>query len=317
MVVPPQNAPVRRPPTWSILLIAAAVAGVYVGLPQVAGLDETWGRLSSGDPLWLGAAALLEVASYAAYVLTFHRLFERLAPCGSGGGRATTSRSPGWPRPALLALAGAGGIALTAWALRRSGMGRRALASGLTAFYAVLPAIFMAALVLVGTGLWTGLLSGPAPFGLTVVPALFGGLVIASALLTVVLPRASTVGAGVRGALELLRDRDPALLGALGWWAFDVSVLAACFRAFGGSPPGGVVVMAYFTGMIANVLPFPGGNGGVGGHDRRVPGVRRRRRPGGHGRAGLSRLRIWLPMIPGALAYVRLRRTVTAWERTP
>lgn len=52
----------------------------------------------------------------------------------------------------LLALAGAGGIALTAWALRRSSMGRRALASGLTTFYAVLYAIFIAVLVLAGVG---------------------------------------------------------------------------------------------------------------------------------------------------------------------
>jgi hypothetical protein len=41
----------------------------------------------------------------------------------------------------LLATAGAGGIALTAWALRRSGMSRRALVSGLTTFYVALYAI--------------------------------------------------------------------------------------------------------------------------------------------------------------------------------
>lgn len=48
--------------------MAAVAALLYFGLPRLAGLDETWGRLSSGDPLWLCAAALLEVASYAAYV---------------------------------------------------------------------------------------------------------------------------------------------------------------------------------------------------------------------------------------------------------
>jgi uncharacterized membrane protein YbhN (UPF0104 family) len=297
-------------------VVVAAVAGVYVGLPQVAGLDDTWGRLSSGDPLWLGAGALFEVASYAAYVLTFHRLF---APrCRRIGWRESYDISlAGVAATRLLALAGAGGIALTAWALRRSGMGRRALASGLTAFYVVLYAIFMAALVLAGMGLWTGLLSGPAPSGLTVVPALFGGLVIASALLIAVLPRASIVGTGVRGALVLLRDRDPALLGALGWWAFDVSVLAACFRAFGGSPPGGVVVMAYFTGMIANLLPFPGGLGGVEGG--MIGAFLAFGVDAGLAVAAVLAYRAfayWLPMIPGAIAYVRLRRTVAVWERT-
>ena len=60
----------------------------------------------------------------------------------------------------LLATAGAGGIALTVWAPRRSGMGRRALLTGLTTFYAALYGIFMAALALAGTGPWTGPLPG-------------------------------------------------------------------------------------------------------------------------------------------------------------
>ena len=140
---------------------------------------------------------------------------------------------------------------------------------------------------------------------------------VASALLIAVLPRASTVGAGVRGALMLLRHRDPALVGALGWWAFDVSVLAACFRAFGGSPPGGVVVMAYFTGMIANVLPFPGGLGSVEGG--MIGAFLAFGVDGGLAVTAVLAYRAfayWLPMIPGAIAYVRLRRTVAIWERS-
>jgi uncharacterized membrane protein YbhN (UPF0104 family) len=69
--------PGRRSLVWTIVFMAAAAALLYLGLPRLAGLDETWGRLSSGDPFWLGAAALLEVASYAAYVWTFHRLLAR------------------------------------------------------------------------------------------------------------------------------------------------------------------------------------------------------------------------------------------------
>ena len=58
-------------------LTAAAVLGLYVGLPQIAGLDETWGRLSRGDPWWLAAAAVLEVGSYAGYVVLFRGVFVR------------------------------------------------------------------------------------------------------------------------------------------------------------------------------------------------------------------------------------------------
>jgi uncharacterized membrane protein YbhN (UPF0104 family) len=163
-----------------MVLVAAAAAALYVVLPRLAGLDDTWGRLASGDALWLCAGVLFEIASYGAYVFTFHRLFAR------PGSRI------GWPESydislagvaasRLLAMAGAGGIALSAWALLRSGMNRRAVLGDLTTFYVVLYGIFMATLVLMGTGLRTGVLTGPAPFGITVVPALFGGSVIAVA----------------------------------------------------------------------------------------------------------------------------------------
>jgi len=47
----------------------------------------------------------------------------------------------------------------------------------------------------------------------------------------------ATAATGVRTALSLIRSRDPFLLGAVGWWGFDIAVLWACFHAFGASPP--------------------------------------------------------------------------------
>jgi uncharacterized membrane protein YbhN (UPF0104 family) len=171
----------KRLTLWTFVLTAVAAVAVYAGLPQLPGLHDTWGRLASGDPAWLVAAALFETASYAAYVLTFHRIFAHR--CARIGWRESYDISlAGVAASRLLALAGAGGIALSAWALRRSGMGRRDLLRGLTTFYVAFYAVFMAALVLTGTGLRTGLLAGPAPLGLTVLPALFGALVIAAAL---------------------------------------------------------------------------------------------------------------------------------------
>ena len=79
----------------------------------------------------------------------------------------------------LFASAGAGGIALTAWAMRRSGMERTDVASRMVTFLVLLYGVYMGALVVGGIGLYTGLLPGGGSFAITVVPAIFGAAVIA------------------------------------------------------------------------------------------------------------------------------------------
>ena len=68
----------------------------------------------------------------------------------------------------LFAAAGAGGVALTAWALRRSGMERRVVACRTVAFLVLLYVVYVGAIVVVGLGLYFGLFPGPAPFAITV-----------------------------------------------------------------------------------------------------------------------------------------------------
>src|SRR5205807_354343 len=191
----------------------------------------------------------------------------------------------------LFASAGAGGIALTAWALRRSGLGRRTVACRMIAFMALLYGVYMATLVVDGLGLYLGVIPGRAPFAITVVPAIFGAAVIVVFLAVALLPGDSerlvgrwtggegrvarfarraaaapaTAATGVRTAIDIVRSRNPHALGAIAWWGFDIAVLWACFHAFGASPPKGEIVMAYFVGMLGNTLPLPGGIGGVDG----------------------------------------------------
>ena len=75
----------------------------------------------------------------------------------------------------------------------------------------------------------------------------------------------ATASSGIRDALAHLRSRDPALLGAFVYWACQIAVLWASFEAFGDSPPLAVLVLAFFVGMLGNLLPLPGGIGGVDG----------------------------------------------------
>ena len=99
------------------------------------------------------------------------------------------------------------------------------------------------------------------------------------------------------------------------WWAFDIAALWACFEAFGDSPAVGILVVAYFVGMLANTLPLPGGVGGVDGGMIGAFvafGVD----PAGAIVAVLAYrfFAFWLPIAPGALAFASLRRTVGKWE---
>ena len=72
----------------------------------------------------------------------------------------------------LFATAGAGGVALTAWALRRSGMEARLVACRMVAFMVLLYAVYAGSVLLDGLGLGTGLFPGGGSFALTFVPAI-------------------------------------------------------------------------------------------------------------------------------------------------
>ncbi len=327
----------------SAIFVLSTIALLYFVLPKLLGLRQTWSRISHGDAWWLGLAAVLEVCSFFGYIVLFRAVFAR------GRSRIDWRESyqitmAGLAATRLLASAGAGGIALTAWALRRSGLNPRVVACRLVAFMALLYGVFMAALVLCGLGLYLGPIPGNAPFGITVIPAIFGAIVIALFLGIALLPDDSerwlarwtggsgrrariarfvaaapaSLGSGVRTALALLRSRNPQLLGAVAWWGFDVAVLWACFHAFGASPSKGEIVMAYFVGMLGNTLPLPGGIGGVDGG--MIGAFTAFGVPVQVTVVSVLAYRVfafWLPTVPGAFAYLQLRRTVQRWRSAP
>jgi uncharacterized membrane protein YbhN (UPF0104 family) len=300
---------------------------------HVDDLRDELRRMESGDWPWLVLAAVLEIGSFAGYVILFRSVFSDEKRQISWGESYQITMA-GVVATRLFAAAGAGGVALTAWALRRRGMGAATVARRMVEFLVVLYAVYMLALVLAGAGLAAGILSGPAPFGLTVPFAILGAVAIAVALATTLVPSdladrfadrgrvvawlatgAGTVAGGVRDAVRMIR-RDPvAALGAPIWWGLDIAVLWASFKAFGHAPPVGVIVMAYFVGTLGNLLPLPGGVGGVdGGIIAAFVGF-------GVG-GGIALLAVlthrvfafWLPTIPGGIAYLQLRRTVGRWQ---
>jgi uncharacterized protein (TIRG00374 family) len=323
------------------IFVISAVAFLYFVLPQISGVSETWHRIRQGDPWWLAVCLAFEAASFAGYVWLFRTVFVR------GGSRINWTESyqitmAGLAATRLFAAGGAGGIALTAWALRRSGMERRMVACRMIGFMCLLYAVYMGSLVVVGLGLYAGVFNGSAPFALTVLPALFGAFAMIVFLLVSLLPqdvehqlerwasgsgrlarwmaRAVTIPAsaavGVRTALRLMRSGDPGVLGAVVWWGFDIATLWASFHAFGPNPPPfAVIVMAYFVGMLGNTLPLPGGIGGVDGG--MIGAFAAFDVQFGYATVAVLVYRgfaFWLPTIPGAAAYLQLRKTVSRWR---
>jgi uncharacterized protein (TIRG00374 family) len=330
----------RRALLLGIVFVISIVALFYFVLPQISGLDDTWHRIEEGDPLWLVLAGIFTILSFGGYVLLFQSVYVR-GGCQLNVAESYQITMASLAATRLLAAGGAGGIALTAWALRRAGMPRRVVADQTLAFLVLTYAVYMAALVIGGFGLYFGIFHGPDDFAITVVPAIFALIAMLLALLSSLTPtdlqqrlegqarhggrlarltqRAAnlpaSISAGVRIAIAHVRDRDPALVGSVAYWGFNIAILWASFRAFGQSPPWAVIVMAYFVGMLGNLLPLPGGVGGVDG------GM-----IGAFAAFGVNSslalvavltyraFAFWLPTIPGAIAYFQLRRTVARWR---
>jgi uncharacterized protein (TIRG00374 family) len=117
---------------------------------------------------------------------------------------------------------------------------------------------------------------------------------------------------GLRDAILLLRRRSPGvLIGSFGTMAFDLAVLGVCFRAFGSSPPLGVLVLGYLIGQLGGNLPVPAGLGGV---DAGLIGTfLLYHQPLAATTAAVlvyHAIALWVPGVLGSIAFVQLRRTL-------
>jgi uncharacterized membrane protein YbhN (UPF0104 family) len=302
--------------------LPAAAAGALVTAVVVLGgplqaFADALGRAVEADPRWVAGAAAFELLSFAGYVallwLVGARASGRLGLRESAqitlGGAAATR---------LLPTAGAGGAAVTLWALRRSGMGGRGAARTLLTFLVLLYSVFLGSIAVTGTLLT---LEGGHSLALTALPAALATLGMLLALTAAWLrPKAdggrlssaaAVLGAAVRDAIGHLRSLDPRLLGALVWWGFDMAVLYGMLHAFGTAPGLEVIVFAYFVGQAANTIPIPGAvSGGLVGAllafgvdaDLAIVSV-----------LAYRAIAIWLPTPIGLAALGSLRRTIAAW----
>jgi uncharacterized protein (TIRG00374 family) len=326
------------------LLVVLIVAGIYFLFPQVAGFEDGLAKLGEGNRIWLTVAFIFGVLMFVSYVALFRGVVgQRVHLTWSESYEITMA---GLAATRLFSAGGAGGIVLTYWALRRAGMPRRETAARMVAFLVLVYAVYMLTLVINGVLLRIGVLSGPAPAGLTIVPAAIAGGLILVFLLASLVPGdlerrfshasqkrlwgrvvrrlasvPSTAAVGIREALAFVRGPSRggiAVAGAIGFWAAQIGILWAAFHAFDAEVPLAVVVQGFFVGMFANLIPLPGGVGGVdagmiGAFALFELGV-----GGGTIFAAVLTYRLiafWLPLVPGVIAFFQLRRTVQGWEQ--
>ena len=120
-------------------------------LPKVVGMHDGLNRL--GDPSWgwIAVAVGFNAVSFLAYAALFRGVLggrvgeERSLMSGlSTSARPSRSRWRVWRPPRLFSAAGAGGVALTDWVLRKAGMERRQAASRMVAFIVLLYSAYAA-----------------------------------------------------------------------------------------------------------------------------------------------------------------------------
>jgi uncharacterized membrane protein YbhN (UPF0104 family) len=312
---PDLRAIARRAALPAAAAAALVIAVVVLGGPLRAFADALE-RAVDADPRWVAAAAAFELLSFGGYIallwLVGGRASDRL------GLRETTQITLGGAAATrLLPTAGAGGAALTLWALRRTGMGTGRAARTLLTFLVLLYSVFL------GSILVTGVLLAVEGEGLalTLIPAalaLVGILVPLSAGLVRPTPgtgrlrgAAVVLGDAVSDGFGILRAVDVRLLGAVAWWGFDMAVLWAMLNAFGAPPALAIIVFSYFVGQIGNTIPIPGAvSGGLVGSllafgvdaDLAIVSV-----------LAYRAIAIWLPAPIGLVALSSLRKTMARW----
>ena len=111
----------------SRVFILSGVGFLYFVLPKLAGVGTTLHRIEGGDSWWIAVGVVLELLSFAGYVVLFRAVFVRDAARSAIGWRESYQITmAGLVATRLFAAAGAGGVALTAWALRALGHGAAA-----------------------------------------------------------------------------------------------------------------------------------------------------------------------------------------------
>lgn len=298
----------------TVLLIAA----LLIAGPHIDFLNSTWHKVRQGDPIWLLLGVALEMVSFLGYMWVVQSTtlraglylpFAAVARITLAGTAATR----------VLATAGAGGIAATVFGLRRNGLDARSAASAVAAQVGVIHVVFAALIVVVGIPAY--FITGKSA-SLTLVPAgIAAGLLLlvgaGRPLIAKLADRMSnpdskigrflaaipaTLDDATHSMCQMVKTKDPSILGAVAWQIADAGVLWAALKAFGGDASIVEVLMAYLLGQVANLLPIPGGLGVEAGLIGALVAFGQDPAIALLAATTQRLIAVWLPAVPGAFA---------------
>jgi uncharacterized membrane protein YbhN (UPF0104 family) len=324
------------------VVVPAVVAAVALGVLVLAGgpihaFTDALRRGLDASPAWAVVGIAFECVSLAGYVALMSLVAGR-ATSRIGMRESAQITLAGAAATRLLPTAGAGGIALAVWALRRAGLRSVSAARTLLSFLVLLYSVFLTVVVIAGAAVAFGLVAGDGPAVLGAIPA--AGAMIVIGLCLVLATRkpsggpgggatrqtdnrhthrqrarsaAQMIGGAVRDAIALVSTGDLRIAGAAVYWLFDAAVLWSMLHAFGSPPAMPVVALAYFIGQVATTLPIPGSvSGGMAGvliafgvhPELALPAV-----------LAYRTLAVWLPLPAALVSIPGLRATVGRWAK--
>jgi uncharacterized membrane protein YbhN (UPF0104 family) len=305
----------RRRLRRRLLTMVVLLLGGLTLLLAVPALRPVMREIADMNPVLVGAAIALEIASCLSFVIIF-RLFFAPVPAAAARELAWSQMGSG----AVLPGGGAGSLAVGGWLLHRAGMPTRQIVRRSSGLFFLTSAINVLTLVTAGVLLLLGLADGPHDALRTGLPVLAA---VGASVVVLALPRVARgvsvrhprlawldeVGAGIPAARDALTRPSWRLLGGIGYLLFDISVLWMSFAAVGPAQPPAPLVVAYLVGYLANAIPIPGGIGildaGLVGA-LAIYGL-----PVTHAAAAVlvyHAIAFWIPTLGGMLGYAGLRR---------
>lgn len=322
----PLHAVTPRRIAAGLALVVVVFIGLSILISKAAGFSNVLDVLRHADVTWMAACLALQVMSWVGYVVTMRGVIAmddglRLRPW-----HATRLWLLSLGGTRIVSPAGAGGVATTYWALRRTGMPPRITAKRVLGISILVFSVFGA--LAFGASVAAAVIGPDAPLGMTL-PWIIGVPAIGAWGMWVSMPgRAERVSvprgtswfwravaaaaSGVvttRAVLLHPRSHITPLAAAALYWVFDVLSLWAAMRAVGAEVPLLGVAMGYAVGYLALLFPLP--TGGYGAIDAATTfALTALDLPLAQTFAGVVVWRafsFWLPTIPALVELVRIR----------